>query len=90
MPNCSDNKLDLLQWFWISAKRNTCKQLTVKFTESSSEIFIKGLSMNIGERRFSEFDGSLFTCVFSVEIQDNLSPLDESYSSFHIEFGMSS
>jgi hypothetical protein len=38
-------------------QENTHEQLTVKFTESSSEIFIKRLFLNIGEARFREFDG---------------------------------
>jgi hypothetical protein len=45
--------------------------------------------MNIGEGRFSEFDGELFIGVFSAEIQDNPGLLDEPYSPFHAEFGMS-
>jgi hypothetical protein len=47
-PNCSDNQPDLLRWFWISAEKNAYKQLTVKFSESSSEMFIKRLFINIG------------------------------------------
>jgi hypothetical protein len=43
--------------FWISAEKNACKQLTVKFRESSSEMLLKRHFMNIGEGRFREFKG---------------------------------
>jgi hypothetical protein len=57
IPNCSNNKRGLLWWFWISGEKSTYKQLTVKFPESSSEMFIKRHFMNIGEWRFRKFDG---------------------------------
>jgi hypothetical protein len=82
--------LGLLRRFWISAEEKAYKPLTVKFPESSSEMFIKRLFMNIGEGRFREFDSSWFVTVFPAEIQYNLSLLGKPYSPFQVEFGMSS
>jgi hypothetical protein len=56
IPNCSNNKLDLLRWLYISAEINAYHEFTIKFTESSSEMFRKRLFMNIGEGRFREFN----------------------------------
>jgi hypothetical protein len=58
-PKYPDNKRDLLRWFRISAEKNIYKQLTVKFIESASEMFIKKVIQDIGEGRFREFDISL-------------------------------
>jgi hypothetical protein len=38
-----------LKLSWISAEKNIYKELTIKFLEPLSEMFIKNLFMNIGE-----------------------------------------
>jgi hypothetical protein len=70
----------LLRWFWISAAEKT----------ASSEMFIKRLFMDISEEDSGNLTINCLEAVFSAESQRNLSRVDELYSAFHVEFGMSS